>query len=270
MRDSIRNSSTVTIITPSIPIKNLIAPIVSLGLFVLVWHFVTVIELYPHFIIPPPRAVFESFLEVAADGSLARHTLVTFYEMALGLLFGLGSALILGYLIAKNALIEQILSPVIVALQSTPTIAYAPLLIIWFGSGVTSKIITAAIIVFFPALMNVIVGLRSVPQGLRDLMISMRVTRWQMFKLLEVPAALPVLLTGLKTSVTLSVIGAVVGEFIASREGLGALVNQARNNYETSLVLVAVFTMTALAFTLYTLVTLLESWLLRWQKADHS
>ncbi|MDQ7033462.1 MAG: ABC transporter permease subunit [Anaerolineae bacterium] len=143
------------------------------------------------------------------------------------------------------------------------------MLIIWFGSGVMSKIITTAIIVFFPTLMNVVVGLRNVPQNLRELMRSMKATSLQTFFKLEVPAALPVMLTGLKTSATLAVIGAVVGEFVGASEGLGFLVISARSRFDTPLVLVTVFTMTALALSFYLLISLLERALLRWQRHSH-
>ena len=149
--------------------------------------------------------------------------------------------------------------------QSAPVVAYAPLLVIWFGSGPTSKIVTGALIVFFPMLMNTIVGIRTVPQPLRDLMISMRATRWQTFTKLEVPAAMPVLISGLKISATLAVIGAVVGEFISANAGLGFLINLARSQYDTPLVIISVLTLTLIARFLYGLVSFLERFVLSWQ-----
>ena len=244
-----------------------LAPFVTFGLLLAFWQLITALELYPAFIIPPPIEVAQTFGEVLQDGSLLKHTLVTLHEMLVGLLIGVSVALVLGYAIGKVPLLEALFSPIIVAFQSAPTVAYAPLLIIWFGSGVTSKIATTAVIVFFPILMNMIVGLRQVPEDLQDLMRSLKASRWQTFIKLEVPAALPVILTGLKTSATLAVIGAVVGEFVSSGSGLGYLVTLARNQYDTPLVLVAVITMTLMALTLYGLVSLLERRLLAWQKS---
>ncbi len=243
-----------------------LSPLVTLGLLLALWQVIAALEIYPRFIIPAPVEVYEAFVAVLADGSLWHHTQVTLIEMVGGLWLGVGTATLLGYAIAKNSLLEDLLSPVIVAFQSTPIVAYAPLLIIWFGSGPTGKIITCAVIVFFPTLMNTVVGIRSVPDDLRNLMRSMQASRWQMFHKLEVPAAMPVLLTGLKTSATLAVIGAVVGEFVSAGEGLGYLVKLARNQYNTPLVLVSVFTMTALALSLYLMVSLLEWRLLAWQR----
>lgn len=240
-------------------------PLFTIVGLLLLWHWVTAMKFYPAFIIPPPASVWETFIEAVQSGMLFEHTATTLEEMLFGLLFGVSIGLFLGYAIAKFPLLEQLLSPIIVAFQSTPIVAYAPLLIIWFGSGTTSKIVTTAVIVFFPTLINTIVGVRSVSPSLRDLMRSLNATYWQMFIKLEVPSALPVVLAGLKTSATLAVIGAVVGEFVSSGSGLGYLVTLARNQYDTPLVIVAVLTMTTIALTLYSFVVLLEWRLLAWQ-----
>lgn len=242
-----------------------LTPLVTMLVILGFWQVVIMLEIYPRFIIPAPLEVWDSFVEVLGDGTLLKHVSVTLYEMLIGLVLGVTFGMFLGFLIAKNAILDEMLSPIVVAFQATPVVAYAPLLIIWFGSGVMSKIITTAIIVFFPTLMNVVVGLRNVPQNLRELMRSMRATPEQTFFKLEVPAALPVMLTGLKTSATLAVIGAVVGEFVGASEGLGFLVISARSRFDTPLVLVTVFTMTALALSFYLLISLLERALLRWQ-----
>jgi NitT/TauT family transport system permease protein len=162
-----------------------------------------------------------------------------------------------------------LLSPLVMAFQATPIVAYAPLLIIWFGTGMTSKVFVVVLIVFFPMLMNTIVGIRSVSPDLRDLMRVSRATRWQTFSKLEIPAAMPVLISGLKLAVTLAVIGAVVGEFVNADAGLGFLINDARYRYDTPLVLVTVLTLTFLALTLYNVVTLIERRVLAWQARAH-
>lgn len=250
---------------PRISLRQL-APLLSLAGLLAIWQLIVSLELYPAFIIPPPIAVLEKFQEVLLDGTLLHHTSTTMISMLAGLGIGLTVAVVLGYTIAKNPLLEELLSPAIVALQSTPIVAYAPLLVIWFGSGPTSKIVTSALIVFFPMLINTIVGIRGISPALRDLLRSMQATRWQTFMKLEVPAAMPVLISGLKISATLAVIGAVVGEFISAKAGLGFLVNLARSQYDTPLVVVAVITLTIIARTLYGLVSLLEQRVLAWKK----
>lgn len=247
-----------------------VSPLLTIVALLVAWQLVVWAELYPRFLIPAPVDVAEAFVEALRDGELIYHTFITFYELIVGLIVGVSVGSFLGYAIAKYPLLEDLLAPIVVAFQATPVVAYAPLLIIWFGSGVTGKIVTAAIIVFFPTLMNTVVGLRAVPNGLRDLMRALNATPWQMFIKLELPAGLAVLLTGLKTSATLAVIGAVVGEFVSVGDGLGSMITVARNQYDTALVIVYVLTMTALALSLYTGVSVLERRLLSWQRRSGS
>ncbi len=230
------------------------------------WHILVRQSGLPPFILPAPQRVGMRFLQVALDGSLLYHTLVTLGEIIPGLGIGAALAFILGYALAKSPRLERFLSPYLVASQATPMVAVAPLLVIWFGPGMTSKVLICALIVFFPVLVNTIVGLRSVPPDLRALMRLMRATPWQTFHLLELPAALPVLLGGLRVGATLAVIGAVVGEFMGADRGLGFLINLGRGQYDTALVFVAVATLVALALGLYALVLLLERRALAWQR----
>jgi NitT/TauT family transport system permease protein len=241
---------------------------VSLAVALAIWLFIVAIAELPAFILPSPGQVWERFLRALADGSLARHMFVTLQEVLLGLLVGVGAASLLGYTLAKSRRLERALAPYVVASQSIPIVAIAPLLVIWFGPGLLSKVLICALIVFFPVLINTIVGLHGVPQDLRDLMRSLRANRWQTLRLLELPAALPVLLAGLRIGATLSVIGAVVGEFVGADRGLGFLINVGRGEYDTALVFVAVFTLIATALVLYGLVVLLESRLLWWQRIN--
>ena len=237
----------------------------ALLLFLCLWQLVVTLGSYPTFILPPPALVFRKFMVALTDGTLLHHAWATLREVFLGLALGLTVATFLGYVFAKSKPLERLLSPYIVASQSIPIVALAPLLVIWFGFGLLSKVIVCALIVFFPVLINTIVGLRSVDQNLVDLMRSYGATRTQMFTMLELPAALPVLLGGLKIGVTLSVIGAVVGEFVAADEGLGFLVNLSRGLFDTPMMFVALFTLVIIALSLYGSVALLESRLLSWR-----
>lgn len=230
------------------------------------WHLLVQLGDAPAFLLPPPGLVWARLVASLQDGSLVRNGLATLEKIVLGLVSGVGAATLLGYLLAKSPLLERLLTPYIVASQSIPVVAIAPLLIIWFDSGMFSKVLICALIVFFPVLINTIVGLRAVPDNLRQLMRVLRASRWQTFRLLEVPAALPVFLGGLRIGATLSVIGAVVGEFMAPDRGLGRVINEARGRYDTALVFVAVFTLVAMALALYGLVALAERRLLYWQR----
>lgn len=243
----------------------LLAP--AFGLLILAaWAITSRAGLYAEFILPTPMQVAERWWGIASDGSLLHHTAVTLREVLTGLMVGVLAAFWLGYLIAKSRTFAYTLTPYLVALQAIPIVAIAPLLIIWFGSGIASKIIVCALIVFFPMLVNTVLGIRNIPPELRDLMIALEATPLQTFLKLELPAAMPIVISGLKVSATLSVIGAVVGEFVSASAGLGYLINFGRGVYDTPLVIATVFTLTILALTLYGLAAWLEYILLDWQR----
>lgn len=239
---------------------------ITAAIFLLAWQGAVLIFRLPAFILPTPLQVAERFLRALSDGSLLRHTAATLIEILSGLFVGILFAAILGYFLSRSTFLENILQPFLVASQAVPTVAIAPLLVIWFGPGIFSKILICALIVFFPVLVNTVVGMRAVPENLRDLMRSMRADRWQTLRLLELPAALPVLLGGLRIGAALSVIGAVVGELVGANRGLGFLINVGRGQYDTALVFVGVFTLVFLALSLYGIVLWLEKHLLRWQQ----
>jgi len=236
------------------------------------WYLITHFGSFPPYILPTPYLVGKKLIKVIQDGSLLRHSLVTLGEVFSGLGIGLSTAVILGYGLAKSRWLERILAPYIVASQSIPVVAIAPLLVIWLGPGILSKVLITALIVFFPILVNMIVGIRAVPEELYDLMRSLQASHWQILRYLEIPAAMPVFLGGLRIGATLAVIGAVVGEFVGADRGLGFLVNVGKGIYDTSLVFVAVISLVTLALSLYGLVSLIENRLLKWQrrpKFDH-
>lgn len=239
----------------------------ALVLFVGGWHLLVTWRRYPSFILPRPSVVWERFLALMVDGTLVMHTATTLLEIFGGLVLGLSAAFVTGYFLAKSPSLERILSPYVVASQAVPIVAIAPLLIIWFGFGWSSKVIVCALTVFFPALVNTIVGLRSVESDLRALMRSLQASGWQTFAKLEFPAALPILFAGLKVAVTLAVIGAVVGEFVGADRGLGFLINLARGTLDTPMLFVALFTLVIIALLLYFAVAALEYFVLAWKRA---
>src|SRR5512140_588032 len=240
-----------------------ILPVSSL-LGLAAWQGVVIAAGLPAFILPSPGQVWVRFLQALGDGGLLYHTGNTLLEVLLGLALGISAATVLGYGLAHSPSLEKLVSPYLVASQAIPVVAIAPLLVIWFKEGLFSKVLICALIVFFPVLVNTVVGLRAVPRDLRDLMRSLRATPAQTLRYLELPAALPVLLGGLRVGVTLSVIGAVVGEFVAADRGLGFLINVARGQYDTPMVFVAVLTLVAMALALYGAVIWIEKKVLSW------
>jgi NitT/TauT family transport system permease protein len=233
----------------------------------LVWEAVVRLSQLPAFILPAPAAVGRRLLEVLEGGWLLWHASITLGEVLGGLALGLAAASVLGYGVARSPALERVLTPYIVASQAMPIVAIAPLLVLWFGVGLRSKVLICALIVFFPILINTVVGLRSVEPDLRDLLRTLRASRWQTFAKLEVPSALPVWLGGVRVGATLAVIGAVVGEFVGADRGLGFLINFGRGQYDTALVLVAAGTLVVMALALYGAVAACERALLAWRAA---
>ena len=245
--------------------KRLTPLLLSTLTFLFGWYLLTRYSGVPNFILPSLLSVWTRFIKAVRDGSLPYHTWITFSEILLGLFFGVLFATIVGYVLAKSRSLEKVLSPYLVASQAIPVVAIAPLLVIWLGNGILSKVVICALIVFFPVLVNTIVGVRAVPTALYDLMNSLHASRAQILWKVEVPASLPVFLGGLRVGATLSVIGAIVGELVSAEKGLGFLLQLGDFQYDTPMVFVAVFMLIALALLLYGFVTLLEKRFLKWQ-----
>lgn len=231
------------------------------------WQLLVLWGDYDQFLLPGPADVARQFRLVWQDGRLLKHSWITFSEVLPGLLIGILIATPLGYLLSKSPLASRLISPYLIASQAIPIIAIAPLLTIWVQSTYWSRVLVAVLVVFFPILINVVAGLRSVPSEMYELLRSLRATRWQIFYKLELPAALPVVLAGLKVGATLSVIGALVGEFVQPKsDGLGFLLITARYQFKTDLVFVVIITLGLMALSLYGLVSGVEYRLLRWRR----
>ena len=235
-------------------------------LFIALWKLVIIIFKFPEFILPSPEAVFLEWILELKDGMLLKHTWVTLYETLTGFAIGALLGLIPGYFVAKSRTAEQTLSPYLVAAQTAPKIALAPLIVIWFGFGALSKIVIVALIVFFPILVNTIVGIRSIDKNLIDLMKILKASRLQVFTKVELPSSLPVLFAGFKTGITLAVIGAVVGEFVGANAGLGYLTIYAAGLMDTPKVFAAILQLTLLGILLYLAIDFIESIAIPWHR----
>ena len=227
--------------------------------FALAWKAIVIIGGLPPYILPPPETVGERFITAWADGTMAPHLWVTLVEVVLGLLVGASLALVVGYALARSALIERLLSPYLVAAQAIPILALAPLLVLWFGPGLVSKVVICALIVFFPVAVATMVGIRSVDSRLLELGRSLRATPRQVLLTLEIPAALPSILGGLRVGVTLAVVGAVVGEWAGASQGLAVLINLARGSlFDIPLMFATLVMIAIVGIALYLVVVILE------------
>lgn len=240
------------------------AILLAAGVFLLVWQLIVVIGDYPAFILPGPLLVADRFVEAWLDGTILPHFLTTLSEVALGLAVGGISGIISGILLARSRLASRLFSPYIVAAQATPIIVLAPLIALWFGTGLASRALICALICYFPIAIGTLVGIRSVDERLMELGRSLRATRWQLLSAIEVPSALPQILGGFRIGVTLAVVGAIVAEWAGGDSGLAVLINLARGSmFDIPLMFATLATIAILGVALYLLVVLLERRLIR-------
>jgi NitT/TauT family transport system permease protein len=233
--------------------------VASFAVFVVAWKIVVLVGGYPPFILPSPEVVGQRFIRAWADGIIEPHALATLVEIGLGFAVGAGTGLLVGYALARSALVERIISPYVVAAQATPILALAPLLALWFGPGLFSKVVICGLIVFFPIAVSTMVGVRSVDRGLLELARSFRATRRQVLTTLEIPGALPSIFGGLRVGVTLAVVGAIVGEWAGADRGLGVLVNLARGSlFDIPLMFATLATIAMVGIALYLVVVFAE------------
>jgi putative riboflavin transport system permease protein len=241
----------------------LLTGIAALAAFVVIWKVIVIVGNYPPFILPAPEQVVSRFVTGWTDGTIPRHAGQTLVEVGLGFAAGASLAIVLGYGLARSALVERVVSPYLVAAQATPILALAPLLALWFGPGLTAKVVICGLIVFFPVAISTMVGIRSVDARLLELGRSLRASRRQVLVSLEIPAALPSIFGGLRVGVTLAVVGAIVAEWSGAERGLGVLVNLARGSlFDIPLMFATLVTIALLGIGLYVLVVLVERFLL--------
>ena len=244
-------------------VRDALAVAATALVFLTAWKALTVVAGYPTFLLPAPEVVAQRFVAAWADGTLLPHTLTTLREVALGFAVGAGVAVPCGYLLARSRLAERLLSPYLVAAQSTPVLALAPLIALWFGTGLLSKVIVCSLIVFFPVAVATMIGIRSVDARLLEMGRAFRATRRHVLTKLEVPAALPAILGGMRVGVTLAVIGAIVAEWAGGERGLGVLINLARGSlFDTPLLFATLLTIALIGVLLYGAVLVVERRLL--------
>jgi len=217
-------------------------------------------------LLPRPSAIFEEL--GSSRGLLWTHTLVTLQEVLIGFSLALGAGIILAVGIAFSRVVQRSLYPFVIASQTIPIIAIAPLLLIWVGYGTTPKVIVVALISFFPIVVNMVDGLKSVDADMVNMMRTFGASRWQIFTKLQVPSSLPYLFTGIKIGVAVSVIGAVIGEWVGASEGLGYLMTRSIPQFQTERVFAALFILSAMGISLFLFAAVIERLALPWHYAE--
>jgi len=204
--------------------KNFSLRLLLIVAFFAVWEgFVRLLEI-PAFILPTPSNVFIAFYRGFASSLYIDHIWITVTETLMGFVLGTALAFLLGTVIALSRPVEYFLYPFVVMFQAMPKVALAPLIIVWFGLGLTSKVVNAALVAFFPLMVNTIVGLRSAEEDKVNLMRSLAASRTQIFWMLQLPNAMPYIFAGLEIAMIFALIGAIVAEFVGAQAGLGMLI----------------------------------------------
>jgi NitT/TauT family transport system permease protein len=237
-------------------------PLAGTAIILLGWHYYVVLFHVPVVVLPTPLQVLEAMVQESKV--LTEEAWIT----ALECIYGFALALVIGIPIAVtmtySRIANQMFYPLLVASQSIPKVAIAPILLVWFGTGIKSKLAMAFVIAFFPVVVDTATGLRSTSPELLELARSLQCTRFQTFFKIQLPSALPSIFSGAKIAVTLSVIGAVIGEFIGSNEGLGNLLLTANSQLNSPLVWAALTVLSLLGVILYGAVVLAERFFMPW------
>jgi NitT/TauT family transport system permease protein len=236
-------------------------------LFFGVWKAYVEIFEVSSFILPPPDRVFFATINLLQEDDIFSHIGTTLTETLVGFLFASVIGVGMGVVLGKVPWLERAMNPFVVATQVVPKIALVPLFILWFGFGITSKIIIAGVLAFFPILTNTLLGIKSLDPGHKDVMASINDNRWETFKSLDLPSALPYILTGMEVGIVLATIGAVVGEYLGGNSGLGYLAVDTLAAFEVDALFAVIVLLTILGFALYMCVVGLRRFLIPWHES---
>lgn len=240
----------------------LLYPAASLLGLLAVWQIVVVVFQTKPFILPSPELVFQVIVD--RFGILAYHTLITTYETLIGFALSVAIGIPLAIAVASWRPVERALYPILVASQTIPKVAIAPLFIVWFGFGFAPKIIIAFLVAFFPVVISAVIGLKSTPVEMTYLGQIAGLSWYKLFAKIAFPRALPEIFAGLKVALTLAVVGAIVGEFVGASEGLGYLLMFATAQMQTPLVFAVLVFLVGIGVVLFTLLQLFERYSIPW------
>jgi putative hydroxymethylpyrimidine transport system permease protein len=245
-------------------LSRLLGPTILLIALGIIWEISVHLTDTPRWMLPAPSDIAQSF---RADWRmLLDHTAVTLLEVVVGFGIAIIAGLAAGIAIDSSRLIERAVYPLLIASQTVPMVVLAPLFLIWFGYGLLPKVLITALVAFFPLAVNTVDGLRSADREILSLLRSMGANGWTRFRLAKVPAALPSIFSGARLAVTFSVIGAVFGELVGAKEGLGYLMDRSAAQFETPRVFAAIIILALMGIGLFLLVSLIERLALPWRR----
>jgi NitT/TauT family transport system permease protein len=240
-------------------------PVLFFALVIILWQVAVDSGNVNPIIVPSPVEVSRALWEMSQETFFWQALKVTMIETLAGFAIGVGGAWVLGTLIGTFSWVRYSLYPAAVALQIAPRVALAPLFLVWFGFGLTSKVVMAATICFFPVLINVVVGLQTVDREAVTFLKSLGASRWQQYRLLGLPSSLPLIFASLKTAVTLALLGAIVGEFAGGSEGMGILVKTFNSQLEVAEGFAVIVALMIVGLLLYAVMELVENRIVFWK-----
>ncbi len=236
-----------------------LTPIAVAALLLAVWEVGIRVAAVPQFILPAPSVIAVRFAEAWADGTMLRHLVPTVTEVTVGGLLGGALGLLIGVTLGLSGSARRVISPYLVAAQSTPILALGPVLVLWLGPGIAAKVAVCALITLFPVAISTLVAVRDVDAGTLELMRSLGATRWQSLRYARLPAARSGILAGARVAATLAVVGAIVGEWLGGTAGLGVLLNLARGSlFDTPLLFADLLQIAIVGVSAYGLVLFVE------------
>jgi NitT/TauT family transport system permease protein len=248
--------------------KNFVLRLLLIAAVLAAWEALVKITQIPEYILPAPSRIFFAMYNGIKSNVYPQHFFVTLTETLLGFIVGTVLAFILGTVVALSRRVEYFLYPFIVMFQAMPKVALAPLIIVWFGLGLTSKVINAALVAFFPLMVNTIVGLRSAEEDRINLMRSLAASRTQIFFMLQLPNALPYIFAGLEIAMIFALIGAIVAEFVGAEKGLGMLIQSMNFNMDVAGQFSILLILSLLGLVLNGIVSLVRRRVLFWETAN--
>jgi NitT/TauT family transport system permease protein len=249
--------------------RNYQTPLVILVIF-LVWQFAVMLFNVREFILPSPLATLEHIILPQPDANYnwTVHLSTTIYEVLISFVITSFVGIVIAIIMAWSRLMNDLLLPVFVFINSLPTIAIAPIITLWFGYGLLTNVFIAFLVSFFPVVVNVAVGLNKVDEDLLDLVRYLHASKWQIFIKIRIPNSLPYIFAGLKICSTLCVVGAIVGEFIASDKGLGYIIINSQFTMDTPPIFASLILISVIGVTLSWLVSRLERILMPWHRSE--
>jgi len=236
--------------------------------FLLVWQFVVERQWVSAFLVGSPAGIFSKLMTVISNGTLWENTKITVAEAIAGFLIGdlLGS--FIGLSLWYSTFFARVVEPFIIAINSVPKIAFAPIVILWFGTGMVSKIMLATSMTFIIALIAAYEAAKNADRDLQSLMLALGATKHQLFFKVVVPYSLPAIIATFRINIGFGLVGAVVGEFISSSHGLGHMIFNASSFYDLDTVWIGLFTLMLVGFILYYVVDRVERYLLPWKQTE--